>query len=545
MPNGTSRGKGSGGGGGKGGKGGGSGGKGGGSTGDSPQWDCHICGLPANFGWRLRCRGCEAIRRGKLHGTTTVAAAEVSTNKGNHPPSLAERQLKQAREEQRKQRLADEEEKRQLREALTRLRAEAEGRRNKGADEDEGDGECDADEADASPSVYSAWTEEERQKKLDETRGGLAYLVSKFGEDSDQASSAREEIAAIQRASRDAKPFKAHRSLLERKRERLREKQSRDETEISKIANDIDELEAKRKSLKAAMDERNKQITEIEGELAELVKKALAEGEAAGEAGRSEEEGGTVWSAQSASNALRAMASKPGIPPEFAALLDHVFKAAQALASATAPSRPSAGPTAVGGGEGSGQRSDGNQQQQPQHQRQPQHPAAAATPGTSQVAGTGGAADVAGGKGNLSGAAVGPLAPQGRWSKGAGGGVEEGSGLPQQRRQPQGDAMQVDAVGPGASQTTAGGAENRDDNSEEMVEEEPFSEVIDEGVVESISKLPMADQKKLKAALGARGGRRRPTTTEGNRDEETAGGRDRERSPRPTKGGSGQSDNQE
>ncbi len=537
MPNGTSRGKGTTSGGGKGGKGGGAGGKGGGSTGDSPQWDCHFCGLPANFGWRLRCRGCEATRRGKGPNASPTIANESSRN--GQPQTLAERQIKQMREEQRKQRLADEEEKRQLREALTRLRVEAAGRKDKGADEDEGDGEGDAEEMDTSPSVYSSWTEDERQKKLEEARGGLAYMVSKFGEDSEQANSTREEIAAIQRASRDAKPFKAHRSLLERKRERLKEKQTRDEGEVARVTAELEELETKRKTLKAAMEERNKQISEVEGELAELVKKALAEGDAAGEAGRGEDEGAAPWTAQSASVTLQNMAARPGIPPEFAALLDHVFRAAQALANATASARPTVGPTTAEGSESNSHRNDAHQEQQPQQQRQPQHPAAAAGPGASQGAGAGKAATDMGGKGNLSAAAAGPLAPQGRWGKGANVGAGDGS-KSQQQHQTEGDDMQVDAAGPSSNQTATGGADNCDDNNEELVEDEAFSSGIDDGVAESINKLPMADRKKLKAALGARGGRRRSSTTEGAHGEEASGGRDRERSPRPTKGGTGQ-----
>ncbi len=540
MPYGSNRGKGTSStssGGGKNGKGGGGGGKGGGAAADGPQWDCHMCGLPGNFGWRLRCRGCEAIRKGKGPGSVLPAAAEL--NKNGHPQSLAERQVRQLREEQRKQRQADEEEKRQLREALARMRAETEERKGKAADEDEGD--VDGDEMDVSASIYSSWTEEERRKKLEETRGGLAYLTSEFGEESEQACNAREKIAAIQRASRDAKPFKAHRGLLERKRERLKEKQARDEAEVARVTAELEELETKRKTLRATMDERSKQINEVEGELAEVVKRALAEGDAAGEAGRGEDETSAPWSAHTASLTLQSMAAKPGVPPEFAALLGHVFRAAQALASATASTNSSVGPSAAEGGECNGHRSNPQQQQQPQQPRQPQHPAAAAGPNASQAVGTGTAAAATGGKGNLSGEAAGPLAPQGRWAKGASSGAGEGSKQTQQQQQRQAgdDEMQVDAAGPSEPQTTAGGDDNGGENSDELVEEEVFGSGIDEGVAASINKLPMADQKKLKAALGARGGRRRTTTTENESTEDASGGRDRERSPRPTKGNAG------
>ncbi len=202
MPNGGGGGKGAAGGGGKGGKGGGGGGKGGGTSNGGPAWDCHICGLPSNFGWRLRCRGCEAIRKGKgANGGLGPAASDVGQGgQQQRQPTLAERQLRQLREEQRKQRQADEEEKKQLREALARLRIETTNRKSRGAGEEEGDGEADDDELDGPTNAYSSWTEEERQRKLEEARGGLAYIISKFGEGSAEASSTRDEIESIQRA---------------------------------------------------------------------------------------------------------------------------------------------------------------------------------------------------------------------------------------------------------------------------------------------------------------------------------------------------------
>ncbi len=475
----------------------------------------------------------------------------ADSHKGGPPQSLAERQIRQMREEQRKQRLAAEEENKQLREALARLRTEAEGHKNRNAEEEEDEGDGDEDELDPSHNQYSSWTEEERQRRLDEARGGLTYFVSKYGEESEQASSTREEIAAIQRASRGAKPFKAHRGLLERKRERLKDKQARDEAEVAKVTAELEELETRRKALRSAIEDRSRQISDVEAELAELVKRALAEGAAAGDAGRCDDDGGAPWSAQAATVTLRTMASKPGVPPEFAALLEHVFHAAQALANAAATTQPAASAAAASsttnsstaeGSESSGHRISAQQQQQPRQQGQPQHPTAAAAPKTGQGAGTGKAAAESGGKGNLSGAAIGPLAPHGRWGKEAGGGAGGGSRNQQQQHQADGDAMQVDTTGAAEGETAASGGGCRDEGSEELVEEEAVGSGIDEGVAESINKLPMADQRKLKAALGARGGRRRTSApaAEGESKEDDSSGRDRERSPRPTKGGAGQ-----
>ncbi len=73
------------------------------------------------------------------------------------------------------------------------------------------------------------------------------------------------------------------------------------------------------------------------------------------------------------------------------------------------------------------------------------------------------------------------------------------------------------------------------DHGQELQEEEMLDPVIDEEVARSINKLPTADQRRLRAALGARGGRK--GNSEGDEVCGASGGRDRERSPRPTRTG--------
>ncbi len=545
MPNGATKGKGHNGAGGKGrsGKGGGGDGKGGSSSGDGAVWDCHICGLPANFGWRLKCRGCDVVRR-TSRTANGVPGTTFPADRSGQPPTLAEKQLKQLREEQRRQRKEDEEEKRQLREALSRMRAEAtkKGKGRDTADEEDGDGEGEGEDMDTAANIFSSWTEDERQKRLEEARGGLVYLITKFGEDSEEANSTREEIASLQRASRDAKPFKAHRSLLERKRERLKEKQTRDEAEVERITGEIEEMQTKLKSLRSTVDERAKQIGQVEEELAELVRKALAEGDAAGAAGKLEEDATTPWSAQAASTALQAMASKPGVPPEFAALLAHVFQAAQAMANAAASARPAASPPApppAEGGEQQSHRGEQQRQQQPNHHTQPQQQSDAKQQGTDQKNNPNKPAASVEGKGSISNLLSTPLAPQGRWAKGTGS-TAGGSNSSGTSNDTIGNDMQIDAEGTNGGHGLEAGTGDPADSGAELVEEEPLGPGIDDGVAESINKLPAADQEKLKAALGARGGRRKPADDESRKG--ASGGRDRERSPRLKKGGAAQED---
>ncbi len=90
----------------------------------------------------------------------------------------------------------------------------------------------------------------------------------------------------------------------------------------------------------------------------------------------------------------------------------------------------------------------------------------------------------------------------------------------------------------GADKKSEGAATTGQDDGDqdpELIDAEMGDAELDGEVAASISKLPTADQARLRAALGARGGRRR---RDGNDDgERDSGNRDRERSPRPTKVG--------
>ncbi len=198
-------------------------------------WDCISCGLGANFGWRPRCRGCDAPRRKEMAAGAPGSSSSPSSSGSSRPQSLAERQLQDIRNAQKQQRKADEAEKKRLRDELARTQAELANRSNakpgkptggNGANADEEDDEL--DEMDATVNEFSSWTEDERQRQIERARASIAYMAAKFGEDSTEVQSIKDEISSLQRASRDAKPFKAHRGMLERRRERLRARLERD-----------------------------------------------------------------------------------------------------------------------------------------------------------------------------------------------------------------------------------------------------------------------------------------------------------------------------
>ncbi len=327
MPNASGRGAGSGGGGSKGGgKGKGKGGGGGSSLSTAVQWDCRTCGCTGNWDTRTRCRECHALRRREGGGVTPAPAASST---------LAERQLQRQREDQLLQKKRLQEENKRLRAENQRIESENEAaraanRRGKttgvtvevGGDEES---DCDMDVTEG----YAAMSTEERQRKLDLAKSGLAYAVDRDGEESPEAEKIRGEIADIQRAMREAKPFRAHRAQLERRRDRLRKQQERDEAETVKLQTEIEELRAKKDELQNAISERGKTIGQVERELTDLVKRSLAE---EGDGG----DGGAAWSAAAASTIISNLANKPGVPPEFAALLEQVRMAAMAIAASAA-----------------------------------------------------------------------------------------------------------------------------------------------------------------------------------------------------------------
>ncbi len=494
MPYAAPRGKGGGGG-----KGGGKGGGGGGFdvNGDGTRWDCGICDRKGNFAWRTRCRECEAYRKRGEGGPLATS----------RDPTLAERQVRQQRQAQRQQREASAVE-RKLRAEVEKLQSQLSASQSSGKGDkstggvgaegaDDGDAELDDLE---SAEAYSTWTEDERRKQIEVSRAGLTYAVGKFGESSSEASAIRDEIAALERASRGAKPFKAHRSLLERRRDRLRTKIKKDEEEIERIEAEQEELQKKLENLRSSLAEKNGALHQVEDELAELIKRALAEGDAAGEAGKTDDGGSAAWSAQAASTTLQNLASRPGIPPEFAMLLAHVHQAAVALAEAAGGAR--------------------NQEQQQQQQQQ-QRPSNSADSSKGGGPPTGGPAAAKGG------------------TKAAGATNSAATGQGQQHQQQQqaevGQAGGAASAGGGGAggQLGAPTAKGKTESEDELVEEEGEG-AMDVDVEETIRKLPEQDRDKLRAAIRWGGRRRRP----GEEGAERGGGRereDRERSPRPTK----------
>ncbi len=524
---------------------GGAGSNGGKGSGNRPRqgdWACFLCGFQSNRDFRGRCWNCDALRSASME--QAIGA-------------YAQRQLQQQRQAQGQQQRQPKRnggnsgggasstnaECKELREKLDKLQAELAAtkalaaRGNAAVDEEE-------DEAMGDEGVcdYAAWTEEERTKRLELARGGLAYAAACHGEESPQATEFRDTIAALQKASREAKPFKAHRNLLERRREELRRRQERDEAAISQAQTEMAELQSKLDALKAAVEERAKAITSVTDELNELVLKTLAE-EGGGGGDDKKQAGmqmGSPWAAVSA--ALQPLAGQPGMPPEIAALLaqvQHIAETCTRAAAASAPQRAAAQPSAEESPPpAAGVAADGQPNVlAPQWRRgkaavrsspaphNPQHPdpaAAAATLSATHAA-----------------AAAGETTRQG-----CGGANSNGTSTEQCPTTPPADggaaaaaatvsaAAAAEADGAGAARTNGGASDD------ELVEAADSS-AMQVDIEESISKLPDRDQRRLRAALRMGGGGGRAAGSSGGDAGTEADSRrqERERSPRPTKTG--------
>ncbi len=403
------------------------GGKGGGNRPRPGDWPCFLCGFQSNREFRGRCWNCEALRSASMEQAFGAYAQRQVQQQRQAAQSQQQHQPKKgngggASSGNRggsSSSPSASSECRELREKLDKLQAElaatkalaARGGATTAEDEDE-------TMEDGSDCVYATWTEDERAKRIELARGGLAYAAACHGEDSPQAAEFRETIAAIQKASREAKPFKAHRNQLERRRDELRRRQERDEAAIGKVQEEMEELQAKLDNLKAAVDERAKAIASVSDELNELVLKTLAEeGGGGGEEKKSTgPQPGAPWAAVSA--AIRGLAGQAGMPADVAALLEQVHHIAEACTKAAAEASPSLRTAAQGSADGTSvpaggaaavdqptvlapQWRRGKTAAKPPSAHQPPHPsdpiAAAAVPAAGTAAAAGGATQQGGG----------------------------------------------------------------------------------------------------------------------------------------------------
>ncbi len=195
--------------------------------------------------------------------------------------------------------------------------------------------------------------EEERKKRIDETRNGLPYLVSRYGEASEEVARARSDLASLERASREAKLYKTHRAQLERRKGWLEKQHERGKHEAEELQAQIEALQSRLHSTTKANDERELAIQAVDEELRELLRRAIADGEneSASPASAAPPDPAAAW--QTVTATLETMVNMPGVPRDWAAQLGGLVeqlrtatlavqeRAGQAAAAAAATATPS------------------------------------------------------------------------------------------------------------------------------------------------------------------------------------------------------------
>ncbi len=339
-------------------------------------WDCHVCGISDNQGWRARCRICDAypkpearrllgggakgkggkggVGEGKGQGKSKGTEGKSGGSSGKGGDALgayATRQLQQQRAQSARaahrsseRELADARRRNSsLQDDIQRLQQElADARKKKPAAMDDGD-----DMDMHAPEDYS---EENRKERMDKIRGSLPYLEEQFGTDSALYQEAAEELDAHQKALREAKPYRTHRTILERKVDKLRKAREKDGERLAELKDAAEEIQAKIQNTEMAIKDRDREIEAAEAELRSLVLRAVGE-EAAGPPQQAVDP--TVgW--QSVIQTVGRLASQPGVPEQFAAQLDGLFGQLQYMVSVLSTHAAAAGTAPVPGGAADG-----------------------------------------------------------------------------------------------------------------------------------------------------------------------------------------------
>ncbi len=73
----------------------------------------------------------------------------------------------------------------------------------------------------------------------------MPYLEERFGSDSTVYLEAVEELDVHNKALREAKPYRTHRTILERKVDKLRKQQEKDRERLSELKEAADEIKVK------------------------------------------------------------------------------------------------------------------------------------------------------------------------------------------------------------------------------------------------------------------------------------------------------------
>ncbi len=310
-------------------------------------WSCHICGIADNHGWRSKCRRCEAypapgarkVRSngggakgggGKGGGDVRAKGHPSGSNPsngkgGNQLGDYATRQLQLQRSQQFKsahkaseRELADARRRNEaLQENYRKLQQEVEelkrSRAGKAIDE-----EMDVVEG---PSEY---TQEERKSRMDRIRNSLPYLEDQFGAESDEYRAAVDELYVHEKTLRGEKPYKTHRTILERKVDKLRRQQEKEKDHLSELREAAEEIKSKIEAAESAIDSRDRELEAAEAELKDLLLRAVGEDvNGTTQTQQAPVDPTTGWN--TVIETVGRLAQQPGVPAQFTAQLDGLF----------------------------------------------------------------------------------------------------------------------------------------------------------------------------------------------------------------------------
>ncbi len=306
------------------------------STTKYTNWSCHICGVANNWGWRSRCRNCDAypspaarrplhgagapgVHRGANNNISNAVSVGGGGSRGGGGTTLAERQLQQQRQDQRRQQqardLADARRKTEaLREENKRLQRQITAARASKS------GDADAEDMDGVEGPVPL-TEDQRQIQIGQVRDSLPYFETRFGKESEEYLRAASELETLLRASRDSKPYKTHRAYLERRLERLQKQQAADTAKAEETEQAMEALRSTLGEVREAINEREKTILATENELKELLRTAIGGPEAEADAGQADAH--SSW--RTVVSAASSLAGRPGVPADWANQLQGLF----------------------------------------------------------------------------------------------------------------------------------------------------------------------------------------------------------------------------
>ncbi len=137
------------------------------------------------------------------------------------------------------------------------------------------------------------------------------------------------ELEALQKASREAKPYKTHRAHLERRVEKLQRQQDADKKKEEETVQQIESLQSSLVELRDAIKERDKAITATEAELKELLRTAIGDEEGEGDDGGPGDKASSSWNTVVA--AASKLACRPGVPGDLALQLQGLFSQLQTV----------------------------------------------------------------------------------------------------------------------------------------------------------------------------------------------------------------------